>query len=625
MANSIDKDRECVSINWKPEWSTDSLTLKEFSEKYSIPNFVKVTKGQYMNIGQSRFALQKSHQQLFIHSIQSCIKVLSHSVQRVSENRPTGPYKQRIYSKKLISLQQRLAIPISYDGWFKILSEDGRGSRSIESVQELAKVFPDKCLVRQDIVAYGTNDEGQLSNNVTKVVQAGEQLLLSGDITTSFPPRNGIVKLLRCVNSQGENVYLSFEKRGLFSPIYSDDMFSGVLQIRDIIRKYRMPLTVKLVHGVWPKVEKERFSGLIRLDWVFVDETVFVCPFEKDIIRMIPVPLDAPLHISPSTNFKLLAEKELYQKIHSKCSRMLSNYNNTIHLIVNVPSAVAESFNKKLSRNIFSQAINPTPKLKKLSKEKERLLMDEIDDIYVFVRDGGIVPKSKFSYNSDEESYWEEPAYETLDDFQQCLKDIESGKQAKYHEKYQPADTTKLGLGIRLNTSCNISNNIRNSQKSNIYSSKKTTIFSKAFRDPKEHIEKSNDNGHFPLRRLQTDHAMNQRNLTPSNGNICDLPLELSYKDSGMIIKSDNPPPVPPRRYKRSGSVPLLDTAPILQLIQSSSEDQLKLSSKSNSNSHGSSATSSPNSSKNFSKKNPQEEYEYLKRYLSKRRQTMFL
>lgn len=171
MANSTEKEREVAPTAWTPEWSAESVDLKEFQAKHATPNFVKVTKGQYLNIGQSRFSLQKSHNQLYIHSFESCIKVLSHSVQRVTENQPTGPYKQRISSKKLLSLQQRLAIPIAYEGWFEILSEDGRGSRPIETVQELAKVFPEKCLVRQDIVAYGTNEDGKLSNNVTKVCQ----------------------------------------------------------------------------------------------------------------------------------------------------------------------------------------------------------------------------------------------------------------------------------------------------------------------------------------------------------------------------------------------------------------------------------------------------------------------
>ena len=67
------------------------------------------------------------------------------------------------------------------------------------------------------------------------------------------------------------------------------------------------------------------------------------------------------------------------------------------------------------------------------SKSKEDVLMDEIDDLYGYVRDGGKPPtKTKFQYDSDEESYWEEPAYEPLDKFRARLKALESGQQVLY-------------------------------------------------------------------------------------------------------------------------------------------------------------------------------------------------
>lgn len=401
-------------------------------------------------------------------------------------------------------------------------------------------------------------------------------------------------------------------------------MYTGVLQIRDIIQKYRMPLTVKLVHGIWPKVEKERFTGLIRLDWVYVDDTVFMCPFEKDTVRMIPVPLDSSLQVTPSINFKALTEKESYKKLHSKCSRMVSNYNNTIHLIVNVPNAVARCFNSKVSRNMFSQTIQQESKAKPISKIKEERLMDEIDDIYQFVRDGGVAPKSKFTYDSDEESFWEEPAYEPLDNFQQCLKAIESGKQVQYHKKYQPADATKLGLGRKQNAS-----NIHKSQRSYINSSGKTNLFSmSANSKSKEKQNQVVEQRNLSQIKPEADKATNNQNLHKSCNNISSLPLGSNAKDSGKTSHSAEtqlPPPVPPRYYKRSGSVPLLDTAPVLQLVQASSDQQLMQSSKSNNTSQGSSATSSVKSSKIFSKKPALEESAQFTRHLNKRRQTLFL
>ena len=42
----------------------------------------------------------------------------------------------------------------SYDGFFELLSEDGRSVRCIESVAELIRRFPDAILVREPLRAF---------------------------------------------------------------------------------------------------------------------------------------------------------------------------------------------------------------------------------------------------------------------------------------------------------------------------------------------------------------------------------------------------------------------------------------------------------------------------------------
>ncbi len=47
-----------------------------------------------------------------------------------------------------------MAIPAGFDGFFEILSEDGRSVKCIESVAELIRRFPDSVLVRENVKAY---------------------------------------------------------------------------------------------------------------------------------------------------------------------------------------------------------------------------------------------------------------------------------------------------------------------------------------------------------------------------------------------------------------------------------------------------------------------------------------
>ncbi|GFS24642.1 GRB2-associated and regulator of MAPK protein [Elysia marginata] len=453
-----DQNKQPPPQSPSPEWSGDSVALKDFSTKRQIPGFAKVVKGSYMTLGHSKFSFQKQHQEVFIHSVRVSVKVLAHCLRRVEGHNLVRRGGQNLYATtRLYAVDQRLAIPISYQGWFELLSEDGKSARPITSVHELSKVKPDRCLVRENIKAYIPSEEGENTFDNTKIVLAGEQLVLNGEVSLPTSSENTKIKLLRCFDSKGDIIYLSFDQKGTFTPIAGENDFTGVFSIRDVVRRFRLPLTVKLVMGVRPKVDPSKFTGLIRLDWVYTDETAFVCPIEKNHVRLLPVPKDAPLQLVAATNQQAMKSTELYRSMVMKCNRMISNYNNTLHLIVQVPEVVVKGKSGRAASNAnvfsmpFQSEVSSSKSTSARSRVREERLMNEIDDLYAYVRDGGAQPKtSKFAYDSDEESYWEEPAYEPLDEFQARLRALDAGEKVTYHSKYQPTDPTQLRLDLEL-------------------------------------------------------------------------------------------------------------------------------------------------------------------------------
>ncbi|RUS90152.1 hypothetical protein EGW08_002119 [Elysia chlorotica] len=437
-----------------PEWSPDSVPLKDFPSKRQVPGFAKVVKGSYMTLGHSKFSFQKQHQEVFIHSVRMSVKVLAHCLRKVEGHSIIRRGGHNMYaSTRLYAVDQRLAIPISYQGWFELLSEDGKSARPIGTVHELSKVKPDRVLVRENIKAYIPSEDNETSFENTKIVIAGEQLVLNGEVSLPTASENKKIKLLRCFDSKGDTVYLSCDQKGVFTPIAGEKDFTGVFSIRDVVRRFRLPLTVKLVMGVRPKVDPSKFTGLIRLDWVYTDETAFVCPIEKNHVRLLPVPRDAPLQLVAATNQQAMKATELYRSMVTKCNRMIANYNNTLHLIVQVPEVVVKGkMGREVSNaNVFSMPLgsddsNPGSARTRIREDR---LMSEIDNLYAYVRDGGAPPKtSKFTYDSDEESYWEEPAYEPLGEFQARLRALDAGEKVTYHSKYQPKDPAQLRLDL---------------------------------------------------------------------------------------------------------------------------------------------------------------------------------
>lgn len=466
-----------------PQWGTQTLPLKGLRSKCESPIVIKITKGSFHNIGVTKNPLKRLNSEVLVHSVNNAVKVLGHSL---------GRFESRDGRARTVTLEQRLSIPISYQGWFELLSEDGRAAKPIDSVIRLAREFPNKCLVRQNIKGYIANEDGRLTFDKTKVIPAGDQLTLSGAVNIPGDTK----RYLRCVDTKGVGLYLSFEQQGLFTPIAGPSDVSGVFTMKDILTRFRLPLTVKLVMGVFPKVDPSKFTGVIRLDWAYTDDTAFICPIDPNNLRITPVPTEIPLKFTPCTNMSDLQEGQTYKDVMIKCNKMVSNYNNTIHLIVAIPESVKKKKTHDIANALTQQTTNNNnnnikSQLKR-SRSKEDVLMDEMDDLYQYLREGKCPPKHKYTYDSDEESYFEEPAYEPLDDFRAKLALLDKGKQIPKNSKYRPA--------------------------SGLY--------------------KGDENS---PRHKNSDASL-------------DIPDFARATDS----KKSNPPPLPPRRYQRHDSAPMI-------------------------------------------------------------------
>lgn len=424
MANGKEKQGTIT-----PEWNTDQTLLKDLPSKTQVPVIAKITKGQFHNLGVSKIPLRKLHQDVLIHSIKPGVKILGHSVQR---------FETKGGIVRIVPLEQKLSIPTTYQGWFEILSEDGRASRPIDSVQRLAKELPNKCLVRQNVKGFVANSEGKLTYDNSNIIPAGEQLILSGEVNTTTSTGERL-RFLKCTDSRNNTLFLSFDQAGLFTPIAGPNDVTGVFMVKDLLTRFRMPLTVKLVQGVWPKVDKNRFTGLIRFDWAYTDETAFICPLEKGNIRITPVPTEIPLKLLTAKNMADTCASVFYQETILKCNKMVANYFNTIHLIISVPESVVKNRSHSLA-NVLSPDKPDTHennnRLKRASS-REDILNDQLDDLYQYLREGKMPPKNKFTYDSDEESYFEEPAYERLDDFRSRLEMLQNEKSGYINGKHQ--------------------------------------------------------------------------------------------------------------------------------------------------------------------------------------------
>lgn len=400
-------------------WGDEGSYVKEVVTKGHLPQLAKVIKGQYLSIGVPSLANPSLSSTLLLSSTGKTVKVAAQSVK----------FKE---GRRVVPVGPRLAIPDTYDGYFEILSEDGRAVKCIESVGELAKRFPDSCLVRETVKAYvSRSDDIDSITDKCRPVQAGETLVLVGDVIGSKNGKSQI-KFLRCFDQAGQNIYLPYDTKGKFSAIAKEDNISGVHSIRNLLNK-RLPLMVRLINGRPPLGTKtsSHFLPELRLFGAFTEEALAALPLGKDA-PMVILPPSAPLKLTHVKNADNIEKTKEFLRICEKASNLLQDISDKI-LVYDVAIRGGKSSsgsrdprfsNADISKNrnkynngraLRSKSTPVTPvQLKSFHENKsEDIKMngvgpkddyDEIDQIYDYVRGFAPLPKhirSPFSNKDD--------------------------------------------------------------------------------------------------------------------------------------------------------------------------------------------------------------------------------
>lgn len=363
------------------KWSDQPVTLKDMSSKCPVPNLIRITKGQYRTIGVAK----NVHSELYLHSINNSKKVMAQSV------------KVKKDGKRAVISNQKYSLPITYQGWFEVMSADGKAIRAIQNIQELVRMYPHQCLVRENIKGYINRETGDVVLDRMRVVHTGEQLTLVGEMFLPVGTGKNLMKrrLLRCLDEAGESVYFGLEQKGLFSPMAGHNNISGVHNIRGLFDKFRLPIMVRLVHGIIPTKLEKSFNGVFRLTSIYSDETAYVIPLKKET-KMLPISTREPLKVAVADNFEELKDSEECRNHQQRCNQMIVNYQNSIHLLYSMPDpdaiAAAKEEMKRLKIGPGADQQSVVSHVTALPRVEEDYLFDEVEDIYRYVREGGEPP-----------------------------------------------------------------------------------------------------------------------------------------------------------------------------------------------------------------------------------------
>ena len=297
-------------------WSDEQLYLREFVHRHALPAIVRINKGQYCNLGVSSISNPGLQSTILVTNLGRRKRILAQSIK----------FKD---SKRVVPVGPKLAVPNTYDGFFELLSEDGRSVRCIESVSELNRRFPDAVLVRDNFRAFvSKSDDSETIEESSRVVQTGETLLLVGEVLKKS--RN--TKFLRCFDKNGENVFLPMELKGCkFSAIAKEDNISGVHTVENLTSK-RLPVMTRLVHGLPPVGLKssQHFLPEIRLFSVIEEDYLVAMALNNNATSIIPLPLPANLKFNYATNMNLISGTKEFMRLKERCLELSAHLDDRI-------------------------------------------------------------------------------------------------------------------------------------------------------------------------------------------------------------------------------------------------------------------------------------------------------
>jgi len=403
-------------------WSEDAFYLKEFVHKFKLPQIGKVVKGQYQSLGSSTLSSPSLNSNVLLASGGKRQFVIAQSV-KFKDGKPG----------KVVPVGTKLAIPDSYEGYFEILSEDGRSVKCIESVAELARRFPDSVLVRENCKAFvSKSDDIETIQDKSRIILSGEVLILVGEVLGVRGKTQ--TRFLRCFDKDGENVYLPYEQKGKFSAIAKEENISGVHNIRNLEKK-RLPLMVRLASGSPPVGLKsaQLFLPELRLLERVDEEILLALPLTKEP-SVVPLPMGAVLKLQPCINPDYIqGMKEITRLVEKAVSQMAELADRIlVHDVASPHIKAAGEEEKKVVRRSGGEQRNSHARLSGHSHTSPHHKptsnstsgpsdYDEIDQIYDYVRGFAPLPKSAkgWQYIAEKtveqvESHWKETVYQKL-------------------------------------------------------------------------------------------------------------------------------------------------------------------------------------------------------------------
>ena len=165
------------------------------------------------------------------------------------------------------------------------------------------------------------------------------------------------INYLQATDSIGRELLLEFKQKGDFSAVGEAEtaLKNSVYCLGDIVKYVDLPVNTRLAFGQ-PPTTPCSFTGLLRFEELYFEETIIACSLGGEKIVMVEFPTDSEIQFMAAGNNSEILESILLQEALRHCENNIETYVNSIKVVQNFyPEHV------KSDKGVVERRLPPVP------------------------------------------------------------------------------------------------------------------------------------------------------------------------------------------------------------------------------------------------------------------------
>ncbi|PAA93320.1 hypothetical protein BOX15_Mlig000552g1 [Macrostomum lignano] len=392
-------------------WRRDTQSLQELLDCYELAESNRSILISIRCLREQCTCALNNQEVLMLKAVRNC-KLVAGSWSK-TKSTPSMPHhalsKQSASSSSTSGNEKSIRVILTdySTGWFEVLNESGGSIPYWTSVKDVARHKPQSVFLRKDQKClFAKNKAGNgnfdLSAESTGLLKSGTVLnyIESGKFRVQKHRKVKELPLVKCSDTNGHLVFLNLEDKCAVSPVAGAENISGVHTLQSLLSKFQFPLSVRPVFG--PPLPWLSFSDRhsLRLTSCNRGDLLFLASLSNPERFFVVTPEMLNQHAFRVGESELGHHVQLLERHSTRVTQFLQSYHPfeaLRYLIRHLGDATNQlAPQERCLLQPGDQQVLPLAQQQEQQPLEVDDLLDEVEDIYFYVRTGRMPAHSHF-------------------------------------------------------------------------------------------------------------------------------------------------------------------------------------------------------------------------------------